>query len=90
MTPFAMAKVIAGKEGCPCRYVETVSVLERFKGKTVWEGVVFVFALDRPPSEVCYGWVDPQAKTLVTVLKRHPVESPETAVRAYIVSQSKK
>jgi hypothetical protein len=89
MTPFAMAKVIAEKEGCPCKYVETVSVVERFKGKTVWEGIVFVFALDRPPSEVCYGWVDPQAETLVTVLKRPPVESPETAVRAYIISKHK-
>jgi hypothetical protein len=89
MTPFAMAKVIAEKEGCPCRYVESVSVVERFKGKTVWEGIVFVFALDRPPSEVCYGWVDPDAKSLVTVLNRPPVESPETAVRAYIASRAK-
>jgi hypothetical protein len=87
MTPFAMAKVIAEKEGCPCRYIESVSVVERFKGETVWEGIVFVFALDRPSSEVCYGWIDPDAKSLVTVLNRPPVESPETAVRAYIASR---
>lgn len=89
MTPFKMASVIAEKEGCPCRYVEAVSVLERFKGKTVWDGIVFVFDLDRPPSEVCYGWVDPQVDQLVTVLRRPPVVSPETAVRAYIVSRGK-
>jgi hypothetical protein len=90
MTPYKMAGIIAKKEGCVCRYVETVSVVEKFKGNTVWDGIVFVFNLIRPPDETCYGWVDPDAKELVTVLKRPPVESPETAVRAYIVSKTKK
>jgi hypothetical protein len=82
-----MSNVIAEKERAPCKFVEAVRVIERFKGDTVWDGIVFVFSLDRPPEEICYGWVDPEAKTLVTVLKRPPVESPETAVRAYIASR---
>ena len=87
--PYRMAELIGHKEGCPCEYVESVSVTERFKGQIVWQGIVFVFSLDRPPPETCYGWVDPKEDQLVTVLKRPPVESPETAVRAYIVSRGK-
>jgi len=84
MTHSQMTKIIAIKEGCPCGYIKAVSVLERFKGKTVWEGIVFVFALNRPPIELCYGWVDLDTKSLVTVRNRYSVESPSTAVRAYI------
>ena len=85
-----MATAIAEKEGCPCRFVDTVVVLEKFKDKTVWHGLVSLFALHRPEEEICYAWIDSDGKTLVTVLNRPPVDSPETAVRAYIVSQSKK
>jgi hypothetical protein len=85
-----IANAVGRKENAPCRYVKTVAVVERFKGEMVWEGEVMVFALDRPPEELCYVWVDPNENLLVTVLNRPPVESPETAVRAYIVSQSKK
>jgi hypothetical protein len=35
-----MATAIAEKEGCPCRFVDTVVVLEKFKDKTVWHGLV--------------------------------------------------
>jgi hypothetical protein len=84
-----MSELIGHAEGCPCEYVESVSVTERFKGQIVWQGIVFVFNLDRPPIEVCYGWVDPQYEKLVTVLRKPPVVSPETAVRAYIVSRGK-
>ena len=89
MTIPEMAIVIARKEGCGCRYVNTILVQEQHRGETVWERDVCVFALDRGPNEICYAWVDPDAPTLVTVLKRHPVESPEDAVRAYIASRGK-
>ena len=89
MNPFEMAMVIAQKEDCPCSYLDSVSVVERFKGKVAWDGIVFVFGLYRPPKQLCYGWVDPDAQTLVTVLNRPPVDSPETAVRAYIASRGK-
>jgi hypothetical protein len=85
-----MAKVIAGKEGSPCAFQRAIRVTERFKAQTVWTGIVYVFSLDRPPAEICYGWIDPDAKTLVTVLNRPPVTSPETAVRAYIMSQGQR
>jgi hypothetical protein len=89
MSPEEMAKVIAGKEGSPCRFIEAAHVTERFKGQVAWDGTVLVFGLNRPPEELCYGWVDPAAKTLVTVLNRPPVDSPATAIRAYIASREK-
>lgn len=89
MNPEHLAKIIGDKEGSPCAYIESVEVKERFKGKAVWSGVVHVFSLNRPPEEKCYAWIDPDSESLVTVLNRPPVESPETAVRAFIVSMEK-
>jgi hypothetical protein len=89
MSPEDMADMIGNKETSPCRFIEAVHVVERVKGQVAWDGVVLVFGLDRPPEEVCYGWVDPTTESLVTVLNRPPVESPQTAVRAYIVAQGK-
>ena len=48
MKPSQMALAIAEKDGCPCRYVESVVVLEKLKGETVWHGLVAIFVLDRP------------------------------------------
>ena len=87
MSPDDMADIIGNKEKAPCRFIEGLHVVERFKGEVAWDGIVLVFGLDRPPEEVCYGWVDPSSETLVTVLNRPPVTSPETAVRAYIASR---
>ncbi len=87
MSPEKIAEVIAEKEKSFCRFVKAVHVTERFKGKTAWDGTVLVFVLNRPPEELCYGWVDPDTKSLVTVLNRPPVDSPSTAVRAYIASR---
>ena len=89
MNPEQIAEVLASKEGSPCRFVQAVKVTERFNGKVAWQGTVLVFALNRPPDELCYSWVDPDTERLVTVLNRPPVESPETAVRAYIMAQGK-
>ena len=83
-----IAKTIASKEGCGCVYLRDVAVKEVFKGKPVWEGVVQVFSLSMHKARHCYAWVDPSLKELVTVLEIPPVESPETAVRAFIVSSS--
>jgi hypothetical protein len=84
-----MAMAIAEKEGCPCRFIETVVVLEKFKDETVWHGLVSIFGLHRPEEELCYAWMEPDGKTLVTMLNRPPVESPATAVRAYLASRAR-
>jgi hypothetical protein len=82
-----MGTDIAEKEGCPSRFVEAVVVKEKFKDGTVWHGLVSIFVLHRPAEEICYAWLDTDGKSLVTVLNRPPVESPASAVRAYIASR---
>jgi len=62
MKPSQMATAIAEREGCPCRFVEAIAVLEKLKGCAVWHGIVSVFALDRPTEEICYARFDPDAK----------------------------
>lgn len=89
MQPEEIAKVIADKEHCGCEFIESVAVVEKFKGKTVWDGIVHVFKLINHAMKRCYAWVDGSTDRLVTVLEKPPVKSPETAVRAYIASTSK-
>ncbi len=74
------------------KYRESIPVVETFRGHTVWEGVVEVFDVDSPPPAVAYGWAvegatEPQ---YVAVLGTPPVDSPLTAVRAWLVSQARK
>ena len=58
----------------------------------MWDGEVFVFDLtDHPTANIAYGWSDPVPGTdrrrFYAVLHTGPVESPESAVRAAIVSE---
>ena len=57
--------------------VETVPVIERFQGKTVWEGEVEVFDLvGHPKATRGYGWAYDKAKgSEVAVLELPPVIS---------------
>ena len=79
--------------GCASAYVETVSVKETFKGKTVWEGEVEVFDLTgHATARQCFAWGfqdDGGRWQYVAVLRVKGVDTPLKAVQAYIVSQSK-
>lgn len=81
---------------CSATWRETVSVHEVFRGQTVWQGKVEVFDLTgHPKANRAYGWSHPEGEDnkgerFVAVLEIPPVVSPETAVRASIVSDSKK
>ena len=71
---------------------ESIPVAETFRGQIVWEGVVEVFGVDRAPDAVVYGWAvegdeEPQ---FVAVLGTDLVNSPLSAVRAWIMSQTRK
>lgn len=79
---------------CTAHWVESVPVKEEFEGQAVWEGIVQVFKLvDHLTAEKCYAWsyiVDDSGKRKVfAVLHQGPVDSPENAVRAAIVSESR-
>jgi hypothetical protein len=81
--------------GCKSKWLESVPVKETFQGQTVWEGVAEVFELiGHPTAKRCYAWshlVDESGKrNFVAVLDKGPVDSPEKAVKAYIISEHKK
>ena len=79
--------------GCEAKHIETVPVIERFKGKTVWEGDVEVFDLiGHPKAKRGYAWAYNKDKgsDTIAVLELPPVISPKTAVQAAIVSGSQK
>jgi hypothetical protein len=82
---------------CSACYLRTQLVEETVRGKTVWVGDVEVFALTRhPKAKICYAWSshkrkDDQGKERIfAMLEIPPVNSPQTAVRASIVSDAKK
>lgn len=85
--------VIAKLHSCAATHVESVAVHEVFRHQTVWEGLVEVFDLiGHPKAKRCYAWnfQDGKETRYVTVLEIPPVESPQTAVRAAIVSKAQK
>jgi hypothetical protein len=85
--------VIHKLHGVPATHVSSVPVSEKFKGETIWEGIVEVFELHgHPKATHAYAWThdtdDPnQPKRSVTVLKIPPAVSPEAAVRVAIVQE---
>jgi hypothetical protein len=89
-----LSDAIKNLHGCDATWLESVPVKETFQGQTVWEGVVEVFELiDHPTAKKCYAWsylMDESGKRkFMAVLHQRPVDSPEKAVRAYIVADNK-
>lgn len=77
--------------GAPVAHVESSAVLETFRGQTVWQGTVEVYRLETPPPEFAYGWAveGTKGQDYVAVLGNPPINSPLSAVRAWIVAQAK-
>jgi hypothetical protein len=81
---------------CSAYYLHTQSVDENVREEMAWVGDVEVFALTgHPKAKICYAWNHREGKKdqnerFVAVLEIPPVNSPQTAVRASIVSDSKK
>ena len=87
-----MRKDIVDLYGCKATWVKSVPVKEVFEGETVWEGVVQVFNLqDHPTAKRCYAWSreteGSNKRKFFAVLHKRPVDSPEKAVKAAIVSE---
>ena len=81
--------------GCEATYVETVPVVEQFQGETIFQGDVEVFDLvGHPKATRGFGWSHAtgehdQGRRYFTVLELPPVNSPQTAVKAAIMSEIK-
>ena len=85
--------VIRRLYGADAFYLESVPVRETLWGKTVWEGVVEVFALvGHRNAHRIYAWTN-HAKNPnklcrhFTVLHRHPIKSARGAVRSVIARE---
>ncbi len=80
---------------CTAEHVATAPVHEVFNGKTVWEGDVEIFRIEKHPrAKRCFAWShregeDEKGERIVTVLEIPPVVSPQTAVRLQIVKDVK-
>jgi len=88
-------KIIFDLHECNSKWIESAPVKETFQGETVWEGVVQVFDfIDHPTAKRCYAWsyvVDGTGKrNFFAVLHQGPVDSPQNAVKAAIVSEYNK
>ena len=85
-SPEAFEDAIKETHGAKAQLLTLEPVIEKFEGKTVWEGEVLVFALKgHPTAKLCYAWeVDGK---VTAVLHQGPVDSPLAAVRAAILSE---
>ncbi len=90
-----LKKAIHRLHGCEAEYLETVPVTESFQGETVWKGDVEVFDIrGHPKAKRAYAWGHVtggknQGRRYVAVLELPPVNSPETAVKAAVMSEIK-
>ena len=91
----SLEKAIYDLHGCKSKWIKSVPIKEVFKEETVWEGVVEVFdLLDHPTAKRAYAWShaidDSKKRKFYAVLHHGKIDSPEKAVRAAIVKESKK
>jgi len=76
--------------GVKAVHISTEPVKEVFRGKTVWEGEVEVFAIKgHPKAKRIYAWgyenpADPKKLEVTAVLEAPPVKDATTAVRVAI------
>ena len=80
---------------CTASFIEEVIVVEKFRDKTVWNGTVSVFDLEGHQKAIrAYAWsssIEGSTKRrYYAILHISPIDSPEKAVRASIVHDSKK
>lgn len=86
----ALQKAILDLHDCKATWVQSVPVKEVFEGEMVWEGIVQVFDLKGHPKAIrCYAWSyelpNSKKRRFFAVLHQGSINSPEKAVRAFIV-----
>lgn len=80
---------------CKAEHLWSEPVHEVFKGKTVWSGIVEVFRITgHPKAKQCYAWSHLDGKKdeqerFIAVLEILPIDSPQAAVKAAVVSEIK-
>ena len=85
-----LQNAIRATHGCESWWEASVKAEEKFEGKTVWSGIVEVFALvGHPQAKRAYAWTyrDGDQNRTTVVLKIPPVDSPQSAVKVAIASK---
>src|SRR5712672_1260072 len=87
-----LKQAIESQHGGTATLVQSVPVIEGFRGATVWEGIVHVFELaDNPKATRAYAWSSPiegsGKRRFFAVLHMGAITSPVEAVRAAIVAE---
>ena len=92
-----LQRAVEACHDCKASHDSSVTVREVFKDEVAWEGVVEVFhVFGHAKASRCYAWGYPDPKgrpgdiEAVTVLEIPPVTSPQTAVKAAIVSEARR
>ena len=86
---------LAVEKACGQRveHLESVPVIETFRGKVLWEGMVEIYTLPLSPPERAYAWTENEGSDdlqFIVIRGLPPINSPLDAVRAWIVSQIRK
>lgn len=86
-----LISVIRELHGCEATYVETVPLVEVFRGKVIWHGNVEVFDLSgHPKASRGYAWGFRRwgRWRITAVLNLPPVKDPSSAVRVAIAASA--
>jgi hypothetical protein len=89
-----LKETVERMHGGSASLAQSVPVRETFEGQTVWEGVVHVFDLTgHPTAPRAYAWSSPiegsTKRRFFAVLHQPPVDSPQAAVRAAIIAETR-
>jgi hypothetical protein len=90
-----LKRAVEGQHACTATFVQSVPVKETFDGKTVWDGVVYIFTIHgHPKARKAYAWSSPKEhsdkRRFFAVLHLPPITSPADAVGAAIVAENRK
>lgn len=88
-----LQSAIETMHNCTARFVESVPVIELFRGEVAWDGVVETFELTgHPRAKRCYSWsyVENDEPQYVTVLEIPPVDSAQVAVQVAIAGEHRR
>jgi hypothetical protein len=89
-----LKQAIERMHGGTAQLAQSVPVRETFEGKPVWAGMVHVFDLaGHPTATRAYAWSSPiegsTKRRFFAVLHQLPVDSPQAAVKAAIISETR-
>ena len=87
----ALAQRIRDQHGGRPTYLSATYVAEKIDGQRPWQGLVYVFDLEEhPTASRCYGLAslgEGGRVELSVMLHDHAVQSPQAAVRAYVLAK---